>query len=67
VRIPIEIKVLSQLGRWYTTTLLRAYHDERLTGSRLSDYLGIKLKYVPKIESELRGRVFGRIPEPAFV
>jgi Zn-dependent peptidase ImmA (M78 family)/DNA-binding XRE family transcriptional regulator len=64
VRIPVHIKALSQLGQWYTDVLLRAYRRELLSGSRLSDYLGIKLGHVQKLENELRGRIFGRAPSP---
>jgi Zn-dependent peptidase ImmA (M78 family)/DNA-binding XRE family transcriptional regulator len=66
IKIPVHVKALSQLGRWYTDVLLRAYRRELLSGSRLSDYLGVKLKHVPKIEGELRSRVFGRSPSPEF-
>jgi Zn-dependent peptidase ImmA (M78 family)/transcriptional regulator with XRE-family HTH domain len=64
--VPIQVRILSHLGRWYTSVLLRAYQSEVLPGSRLSDYLGVQMKYVPKIENELRGHVFGRAPAPEF-
>lgn len=40
------------LGRYYTRLVLDAYHGDRINVSDVSDYLGIRLKHLPKIERE---------------
>ena len=42
-------------GTRYTRIILDAYHDDSITVSDVSDYLGIKLKHLPAIEQELSG------------
>lgn len=40
------------LGRAYVRLVLDAYHRDRINTSEVSDYLGIRLKHLPKIEDE---------------
>lgn len=48
--VPIYVKTLSSNGRNYTNLILTSYYREKITLSDVSDYLGIKLKHLPKIE-----------------
>lgn len=45
-----HIKVLSSIGRLYSELVLNSYYREKITASSLSDYLGIKLQHLSKIE-----------------
>jgi Zn-dependent peptidase ImmA (M78 family) len=48
--------VVRDLGKQYIRVVLGAYHQEAITSSDVSDYLGIRLKHLPKIEQAvLRG------------
>ncbi|WP_321167690.1 XRE family transcriptional regulator [Baekduia soli] len=40
------------LGKAYVRLVLDAYHGDRINVSEVSDYLGIRLKHLPKIERE---------------
>jgi Zn-dependent peptidase ImmA (M78 family) len=46
-------KALSRVGPAFARLVLAGYNQERITSSRLSDYLEVSLKYVPKIEGML--------------
>jgi Zn-dependent peptidase ImmA (M78 family) len=49
--------VVRDLGKQYIRVVLGAYHQEAITSSDVSDYLGIRLKHLPKIEQAVRSRV----------
>lgn len=49
--LPPANDAVSALGRPYVHTVLDAFHQERLTASRVSDYLGVQFKHVSKIEA----------------
>jgi hypothetical protein len=36
--------------------VLDAYRADRITGSDVAEYLGARLKHLPRIESQLAGR-----------
>ena len=55
--VKIELRVLAQVGIPFAETVIAAYYRDQLTGNRLSDYLGTKLKYLPKIEQRLAGGI----------
>lgn len=38
------------LGKLYVRTMVTAYHQEAITSADLSNYLGMKLKHLPKVE-----------------
>ena len=38
------------LGKQFIRIVLGAYHQEAITSSEVSDYLGTRLKHLPKIE-----------------
>jgi Zn-dependent peptidase ImmA (M78 family) len=47
---PYYIRVLSNNGKNLTNLILTSYYQDKITLSDVSDYLGIKLKHLPKIE-----------------
>ncbi len=47
---PYRYQVLSHLGRGFARLVLQGYHNNRLTLSTVSGYLGVQAKYVPSIE-----------------
>jgi Zn-dependent peptidase ImmA (M78 family)/DNA-binding XRE family transcriptional regulator len=49
-RVPFHRLILRDNGYSYTRLILDAYHQEAITASDLSDYLGTKLKHLYKIE-----------------
>jgi Zn-dependent peptidase ImmA (M78 family) len=55
--VKIELRVLAQVGIPFAEAVIAAYYRDQLTGNRLSDYLGAKLKYLPKIERRLGGGI----------
>lgn len=46
---PATIRV-RDLGKLYVRTMVTAYHQEAITSADLSNYLGMKLKHLPKVE-----------------
>jgi Zn-dependent peptidase ImmA (M78 family) len=42
--------IVRDLGKQYIRVVLGAYHQEAITSSDVSDFLGIRLKHLPKIE-----------------
>ncbi|MCG2814730.1 MAG: ImmA/IrrE family metallo-endopeptidase, partial [Candidatus Aminicenantes bacterium] len=44
---------LSKTGHHYAKKVLTSYYQNMISASELSDYLGMKLKHLPKIEAEL--------------
>jgi Zn-dependent peptidase ImmA (M78 family)/DNA-binding XRE family transcriptional regulator len=50
--VPPYLKAISGAGLTFVRLVLNGYHQEKITSSDLSDYLEIKLKHLPKIESE---------------
>lgn len=55
ILVPHHTKVISTIGKFYTNLVLAGYHQEKITSSTLSEYLGIKLKHLPKIENAMLG------------
>jgi Zn-dependent peptidase ImmA (M78 family)/transcriptional regulator with XRE-family HTH domain len=47
---PYRYQVLGHLGRGFARLVLQGYHNNRLTLSTASGYLGVQAKYVPSIE-----------------
>lgn len=50
---PHHVLVVRNLGKQYVRAVLGAYYQDAITASALSDYLGVKLKTVPRIEQEV--------------
>lgn len=55
-------KALSQVGPSFARLVLAGYNQERITSSRVSDYLEVRLNYLPKIEALLALRAVRSSP-----
>ena len=55
--IPVKYhhKLFSTLGSFYTGLVVSTYHQNLISASAVSDYLGMKLKHLPEIEAKLYG------------
>lgn len=53
---PPHSLALSTNGKLYTNIALRSYHEHYITASTLSEYLGVRLKHISKIEYALSSR-----------
>lgn len=51
--VPQFRKALSRNGEMYTTLVVDSFRNQKINISDVSDYLGIRLKHLPKIESEI--------------
>ena len=47
---PYEVVRVRDLGKLFVRTVVSAYRQEAITSADLSNYLGIKIKYLPKVE-----------------
>jgi Zn-dependent peptidase ImmA (M78 family)/DNA-binding XRE family transcriptional regulator len=56
VPVPVYRRALGWNGYRYSRLVLDAYDDERISGSDLSDYLGVKLRHVENIRLALTRR-----------
>lgn len=55
-------RVVNSLGNGYIDLVLASYYDRRITLSSVSDYLSVKLRHVPDIETEVMGwSTIGRV------
>lgn len=52
-------KALSHVGPSFARLVLAGYNQERITSSRVSDYLEVRLNYLPKIEAMLWAQPLG--------
>lgn len=55
--IPQPVLVLSRAGLGFTQLVLEGYHQDRLTLSDVSNYLGVNLKHLPEIEHQVTKRI----------
>jgi Zn-dependent peptidase ImmA (M78 family)/DNA-binding XRE family transcriptional regulator len=51
--VPVYMQALRSNGRNFTNLILTSYYQDKITLSDVSDYLGVKLKHLPKIEQEM--------------
>lgn len=51
-----SIKALSQAGPAFVGLVLARYADEEISSSEVSDLLGLRLKFLPDLESDLAGK-----------
>jgi Zn-dependent peptidase ImmA (M78 family) len=51
--IPFYRKLLSSTGYFYAELVLTSYHQDAISLAKLSEYLGTKLKHLPKIENAI--------------
>jgi Zn-dependent peptidase ImmA (M78 family)/transcriptional regulator with XRE-family HTH domain len=49
----IEVRIVSALGRAFTSLVLEGFHRNAVSASDVSDYLGIQLKFIDRIEKQL--------------
>jgi len=54
--IPVPVRTVSQVGKLFTRLVLDGYHQEKITSSDVSEYLGVRLKHMPRIELAVLGR-----------
>ena len=53
--VPLDVMRVRDLGKPFVRMVLDAYDRRSITASTLSDYLGVKLRHVPKIAERVRG------------
>ena len=53
--VPPSVDAVSTAGKPFITAILDAYDSDRITGSDVSDYIGVNLKHLGRI-AELVGR-----------
>ena len=53
VRVPYHYIVLRNNGTAYTRLVFQAYYDKNITTADVSDYLGVKVKHLGKMEQEV--------------
>jgi Zn-dependent peptidase ImmA (M78 family)/transcriptional regulator with XRE-family HTH domain len=53
--LPVPRRVIRALGQPLLRIILNAYYREAITSSDLAEYLGVRLKHLPEIESLLSG------------
>lgn len=56
---PPDRLAVATAGPAYVRLVLSSYHQEQITASALCDFLGVRLKHVPKIEAALFGHAPG--------
>lgn len=50
---PVEVKVVSSVGRPFAALVLEGYHRNAVSSADVVDYLGIQLKYLDRIARQL--------------
>jgi len=53
---PLEVRVVSSVGRPFVSLILESYQRNAISSSDVSDYLGVQLKHLDRIVGELGGR-----------
>lgn len=53
---PPSTMAVATSGNLFSRLVLSGYHQEKITGSDVSDYLSVRLKHLPKIETAVLGR-----------
>jgi Zn-dependent peptidase ImmA (M78 family)/DNA-binding XRE family transcriptional regulator len=53
---PPDILAISRAGRAFVKLVLDSYYQEKITSSDLSDYLGVKLTHISKIEDKIMSK-----------
>jgi len=54
-RPAVAVMVLRDVGKPFARLVLDAYRAALITGNDVSDYMGVRLKHLPKIEARLAG------------
>ncbi|MGA2478936.1 MAG: XRE family transcriptional regulator [Spirochaetia bacterium] len=53
---PPYVQALSQAGTYFANLVLENYHKERITSADVSEYLGIRLKHLQRVEQALASK-----------
>lgn len=56
--IPQHYKVLNQTGKRFARLVIEGYHQNKIGLLNVSEYLGIKIKHLPKLEQSLNPSYF---------
>ncbi|MCZ7384408.1 MAG: XRE family transcriptional regulator [Candidatus Methanoperedens sp.] len=51
--VPQYRKAMSRNGEMYTSLVIESFREKKINMSDVADYLGIRLKHLPRIESEI--------------
>ena len=51
--VPPDVLSISRSGKLFTRLVLNSYHNNTITSSDLSEYLGVRLKHIPNIEDSI--------------
>ena len=54
-RPSVAVMTVRDVGKPFARLVLDAYHADSITGSDVSEYLGVRLKHLPQIEKRLGG------------
>jgi Zn-dependent peptidase ImmA (M78 family)/transcriptional regulator with XRE-family HTH domain len=54
-RPPVAVMAVRDVGKPFARLVVDAYRSDAITGSDLSEYLGVRLKHLPAIEARLSG------------
>lgn len=54
-RPSVAVMTVRDVGKPFARLVLDAYHADSITGSDVSEYLGVRLKHLPRIEKRLGG------------
>jgi hypothetical protein len=49
-------ETIADYGRPFVRAVIENYHQERLTLSEVSGYLGVKVRHIPEIETQIGRR-----------
>jgi Zn-dependent peptidase ImmA (M78 family) len=49
----IEVSIISTAGRAFVSLVLEGYHRNAVSASDVTDYLGVQLKYLDRVERQL--------------
>jgi Zn-dependent peptidase ImmA (M78 family) len=53
--VSYEKRIVNSLGKAYIELVLGSYYENRISLSAVSDYLGVRVKHIPSIETEIMG------------
>jgi len=51
--IPVHLQALARNGRQFSTLVLRSYNEEKISLAEASEYLGLRIQHIHRLQSEL--------------
>jgi len=51
----VAVMTVRDVGKPFARLVIDAYHSDAITGSDVSEFLGVRLKHLPAIEARLAG------------